>query len=161
ARVSSPTSTRDAWLVGLDVVLVVGLCAAAVATWPSWKGIIRVAALGALAATLGAACWALVPAWHEGFADFYSVPDGRVVAVKMGLSDPKSTKACTLLYKDYPFFGSQREFRVCSPLWMTDETKFRSYVWERGVTHVVMGRHDPHWVKPFERVHHWVLGRPG
>jgi hypothetical protein len=123
------------WVVGLGVYL---LCV----RWPR----LRPAALAALGAALltGSACAAgwLGTRWHSCFPYAYDQLKRTKVVSALATCEPGATRLCVLDYLYYPFFGSDRRFRVCQPFWIPSYPWLVKYVRAHRVTVVVVVKQD-------------------
>jgi hypothetical protein len=151
----------ELWLfLGVDLFLTLYLGATLLRAFPAWRGVLRWSFVGLLMVCVGAAGWYQSREWHTRFDAFYRREVGDETFSTILSYDPSSTKICTLAFRGYPLFGSYRQFRICSPLWIRDDAEFLAYVWNRGVTYVILDRYDSSWTRKFARMEPWLVEHP-
>lgn len=68
--------------------------------------------------------------WHNGFAAHYDAMFGTKVFTRLA-SEPQPLKIAAILHRPYPFFGSARQHRVCTPHRLTTYDDFLAYMERR------------------------------
>jgi hypothetical protein len=141
------------WLVGLDICLLGGLSPR-----------IRRAVVATVGATmLAGAAWAagwLAARWHGGFAHAYDLLLTTKACSSLAVRQPVDTRLCVLDYRHYPFFGSDRRFRVCQPFRVPSYRWLVEYLRARQVTIVVVLNRDTLTYGRFHNVSAWIDAHP-
>jgi hypothetical protein len=137
------------WTIGLGLVLLGG-------SSPR----VRRAVTGALgAAVLAGSAWGagwLAERWHSGFAPAYDRLLGTEACSSLAERVAGATRLCVLDYRHYPFFGSDRRFRVCQPFRVPSYPWLVEYLRARDVTTVVVLNRDFFTYGRFHGVRWWL-----
>lgn len=142
-RLAARHFTFDTALLAVNVGLV-GTLAYLVATTPGIAGrVLAGAGATALLGLLAWGGWSLATRWHRGFTSHFDARQGNGVFDALSSLDPSAERIGVCDYRYYPFFGSRRQFSVCRPLWLPDESSFLQYLHARRCTLVAVNPSGP------------------
>ncbi|HUT91539.1 MAG TPA: hypothetical protein VMY37_18720 [Thermoguttaceae bacterium] len=105
-------------------------------------------------------CHGLAGRWHDGFARHFDSHFNVDLFTSLARLDPGSERLCVCDYRYYPFFGSRRQFEVCRPLWLPDDSYFLQYTRRQEVTLLVTRNEDSNPLRRYARVKQWITARP-
>lgn len=130
--------------------------------WPERRTGMAFCAIVCLFSASSMAARFLAERWHAEFTPFYSrllkIPDLQQLAAR----DPVTTNICVLnpYYRNYPFFGSKRQFHVARPVFVSDYAALRQYLMVHDCTVVVTLLYDILPESPYAQAHTWIEERP-
>ncbi len=110
----------------------------------SWTSPAIVLKRGCVVAGLALWTWAsicLSQSWHQGFAEYYDAILGSGFQRVLTRVEPGS-RVCTLTVRNYPFFGSYRQFSVYQPLFVYSSEWLMQYLVDNEVKYIAVQSHN-------------------
>jgi hypothetical protein len=134
----------NCFLIGgnLLLMLVVGLLVRFL--WPKVKTRLAIGLVAAAVLAVAWGCDLLAERWHRGFTRHYDRLLGGGGFRALAKDNSAEVRVCALYHRCYPFFGSQRQYRVCQPEFVFSPEWLMGYFQQEGVT-VVGAKWHPPW----------------
>lgn len=129
-------------VVAIDVVLVVFLTGAIVVSFRSRDLAFGTGAAAILCAGAATGISGLSARWHDGYASHFDKMFGTDVFSVLERCVPDRATICVLDERPYAFYGSRRQFRVCSPRILRSSDALFSFLGRNRVTVIATRRRD-------------------
>lgn len=98
--------------------------------------------------------------WHRSFVDYYDRLFEQKIFTELAKCDPAKTCIAVVGYRPYPFFGSERQFRVCQPYWLPNYSSLIQFLDENEVTVIAAVQFDQIGIRRHEHIIHWLREHP-
>jgi hypothetical protein len=146
----------DLWVLGL-----IGLSLSQLgASWLRFhRAVVPALAVAGLVGCAWATSW-LGARWHHDFARTYDQALETPVFSMLAARAPAASRLCVLDYEHYPFFGSDRRFRVCQPFRVPSYPWLLDYIRQRDVAIVVALNEDSFTYGRFHHIRGWLEEHP-
>jgi hypothetical protein len=113
-----------------------------------------------MAACISIICFSRAKDWHENFTSYYDGQFQTSMFSNMEDRDHSLEKVFFVGVRSYPFSGSRRQTAICRELRLMTESRFRSYLLDHGVSHVLVSVTENDWVGFIPRIREWVISHP-